>query len=270
MSECQKSPPPKVGERKKKKEKSYWEEFRHRQNLLTDISKKSEVSDLELEQSNIILHETESNQKKRPREQDSQYAETGDSETPPDICISSVELDKTETNSVKKVRYLESTVVDSGDPEIPTMSGIKEEKHCIQMQASHTKDFFTYANRMSPELYWGFHPKQPMHDNLPFNAKKVYFRTTPDERTVPRKWVTYDEDNKMLYCSHCLMYAPHKSSNIKWISGYSKFENIRKRLSEHEKSDCHHMSTEAYLANKAGKTIENSFAQEQTSLRKNR
>ena len=230
--------------------------------------KKSKVADLELKQSNIILHETESNQKKRPREQNSQYSEIGDSETPPDICISSVELDKTETNSVKKVRYSESTIIDSDDLEIPTMSEIKEEEPCIQMQDSHTRDFFTYANKMSPELYWGFHPKQPMHGNLPFKAKKVYFRTTPDERTIPRKWVTYDEDNKKLYCSQCLMYAPPKYSNIKWISGYTNFENITKRLSEHAKSDCHQISTEIYLSNKPGKPIENCFAQQQTSLRK--
>ena len=64
------------------------------------------------------------------------------------------------------------------------------------------------------------------------------------------------------------MYAPAQSCDSKWVQGYSSFENIRLRLTEHEKSSCHSKSTEAYLINVAGKTVENSILQGQSSLRK--
>ena len=206
--------------------------------------------------------------------QTSQVDETESKDSEPPNKIRKSTPDKTGSMQINELGFLKSIQVDSGNTETSNKKSINEEEQSIHEQASNNAEYFTYATSsafkssgVSADMFWRFHPQQPMH-NVPFTAKKVFFRIGPDGKEVNRKWVTYDNENKKLHCSFCLMYAPAQSCDSKWVQGYSSFEHIRLRLTECEKSTCHTTSTEAYLINVAGKTIENSMLQEQSSLRK--
>lgn len=69
---------------------------------------------------------------------------------------------------------------------------------------------------ISQEMFWKFHPNQPV-SNIPFNSAAVYDRQGIQGMNINRKWVTYNEENKTLHCSFCLRYALEKSRNMQMI-----------------------------------------------------
>ena len=87
------------------------------------------------------------------------------------------------------------------------------------------------------------------------------------KKEVLRKWVTYNEENKKMYCSFCLMYADSKNINSPFIEGCSAWPYMQCRITEHENSKYHKISSEAYFRNKANKSIKQSMRHKQASLR---
>jgi len=78
--------------------------------------------------------------------------------------------------------------------------------------------------------------------------------------------VTYNKENKTLHCCFCLMYAPKKSRNMQMIQGCSYWKHITTRLFQHEKSDYHKHSTDAYFVNACERCIKLILLKERLSL----
>ena len=119
---------------------------------------------------------------------------------------------------------------------------------------------------ISLDMFWKFHPNQPVSNN-PFNCAVVYDRQGIQAMNNDGKWVTYNEENKTLHWSFCLTYATEKSRNIQMIQGCSDWRLITTRLFEHEKSHCHKHSIDAYFLNACERSIKHSLLKEQHSLR---
>ena len=116
-------------------------------------------------------------------------------------------------------------------------------------------------------MFWKFHPNQPV-SKIPFNCVVVYDRQGIQAMNINRKGVTYNEGNKTLHCSFCLMNAPEKSQNMQMMKGCSDWRHhIPTRLFEHEKSHCHKHSTDAYYLNACERSIKHNLLKEQLSLR---
>ena len=119
---------------------------------------------------------------------------------------------------------------------------------------------------ISPKMFWKFHPNQPV-SNIPFNSAVEYDRQDIQGMNINRKWVTYNEENKNLHCSFCLMYTPKRSRNIQMIQGCSDWRHITTRLLEHEKSHCYKYSTDEYYLNACKRSIKHNLLKEQLFLR---
>ena len=108
-------------------------------------------------------------------------------------------------------------------------------------------DFFKKTSLVSEEMFLAFHPHQPT--NVPFNTGVTYSRKDTQGTKVRRIWVTCNEEKI------CLMFAPERCRQGPLIDGCSDWKHITTRLAEHEKSHCHHNSSEAYFVTKKGKSI---------------
>lgn len=124
----------------------------------------------------------------------------------------------------------------------------------------------SHNTSISQEMFWKFHPNQ-LVSNIPFNSAVVYDRQGIQGMNINRKWVTYNEENKTLHCSFCLMYAPEKSRNMQMIQGCSDWRHITTRLFEHERSNCHKYSSDAYFLNACERSIKHNLLKKQLSLR---
>ena len=115
-------------------------------------------------------------------------------------------------------------------------------------------DFFKKTSLVSEEMFWAFHPHQPTN-NVPFNTGVTYYREDTQGTKVRRIWVTYNEEKMAIHCSFFLMFAPERCRQGPLIDGCSDWKHITPILAEHEKSHCHHNSSEAYFVTKKGKSI---------------
>ena len=115
-------------------------------------------------------------------------------------------------------------------------------------------DLFKKTSLVSEEMFWAFHPHHPTN-NVPFNTEATYYRKDTQGTKVRRIWVTYNEEKMAIHCSFCLMFAPERCRQGTLIDDCSDWKHITTRLAEHEKSHCHHSSTEAYFVTKKGKSI---------------
>ena len=125
---------------------------------------------------------------------------------------------------------------------------------------------FTKSNAVSEQAFWNFHPNQPK-EGIPFNSKLTYFRKDISGRCVQRKWLSYNNEKQALYCSFCVMYAPEKSRKNQLIQGCSDWRHITVRIAEHEKSQCHQQSSEAYFVNIKGQSVKHKLMHKQLSIR---
>ncbi|XP_034050132.1 zinc finger MYM-type protein 1-like isoform X2 [Thalassophryne amazonica] len=62
-----------------------------------------------------------------------------------------------------------------------------------------------------------------------------------------RKWLTYSEKSKSLYCSVCLAYAPPTSESPFIKHGFKTWKHVHQRIEEHEKSKLHRDSADSYF-----------------------
>uniref|UniRef100_A0A336MY63 CSON006218 protein n=1 Tax=Culicoides sonorensis TaxID=179676 RepID=A0A336MY63_CULSO len=104
----------------------------------------------------------------------------------------------------------------------------------------HTEsyDYFAVPSQNSLDRFLSFHPKQESQELV---LKKAFQRTNGTNR----RWVTYCAEKNKLYCFVCLAFS--KNFNSLFIQGYEDRRHIHQRLEEHEKSQIHTNSTEAYV-----------------------
>ena len=128
----------------------------------------------------VMPNEIELNILKRTIELELNYLKSKDSEPPNKIRISTITPDKTGSMQISELRFLKSRKVDSGITEISNKKSIKEEEESIHEQTPDNADYFTHTSSsaskssgVSADMFWRFHPQQPMH-NVPFTAKKVF------------------------------------------------------------------------------------------------
>ncbi|XP_025196206.1 zinc finger MYM-type protein 1-like [Melanaphis sacchari] len=111
-----------------------------------------------------------------------------------------------------------------------------------------------------------FHPIQPTSSSiisLPFN-EKIFYNDQGDCK-FNRKWLTYDENNQMLFCSVCLAYSNGSST---FCSGFNDWKHTNQRIKEHEISKHHNLSVKAYIREKREKTVQHLLCGEQLKKRK--
>ena len=83
------------------------------------------------------------------------------------------------------------------------------------------------------EQFFSFHPKFPT-EKVSFYVKRAYNRTTTTGATLPRHWLSFDNDTRKLHCSLCLAYS--QSSISVFTSGLADFKHVYQRIEEHESS----------------------------------
>jgi len=80
----------------------------------------------------------------------------------------------------------------------------------------------------------------------------------PDGKYVNRKWVTYNEINKKVYCSLCMAFTrPNSTPFIEVVETNLKY--LYHQLEKHENSKPHDSACKAYFNISSGKTITNSL-----------
>lgn len=107
-------------------------------------------------------------------------------------------------------------------------------------------DYFAHPQSQDLALFFHYHPHQPTQ--LPILAKVFH-----QKHGTNRKWLSYSEESKALYCSVCLAFAPATTISS-FVKGEMKsWSLVHQRIGEHEKSTMHRHSADAYflLANRA-------------------
>lgn len=97
------------------------------------------------------------------------------------------------------------------------------------------------------EDFFKFHPQLPTAGTVPIDINKAFKRTTSTGTEIEQNWLTFDNDNKAMYCSLCLVYANTPGA---FTAGLTSFKHVHQRIQEHEGSLCHSNSVEAYLLRK--------------------
>lgn len=88
------------------------------------------------------------------------------------------------------------------------------------------------------------------------------------DEEVPRKWVTFNENEGKVHCSFCMMYADEKNQHNLMIRGCNDWRHVTARLIDHEKSDCHTKASQVYFIHTHGNTVKDKLLQDQLSLKK--
>lgn len=112
------------------------------------------------------------------------------------------------------------------------------------------------------------HPCEPQ-SNASFASNKVYFRKMPDGKYVNRKWVTYNEINKKVYCSLCMAFT--RLNSTPFIEGVEiNLKYLYRQLEKHENSKPHDSACKVYFNISSGKTINSFFSHRQKMVELNR
>lgn len=116
--------------------------------------------------------------------------------------------------------------------------------------ANASTDFSYFQKPKSLTLveFFDFHPHQP-HLTYPFKSSKAFL----GKNNIQRRWLTYDEHSKKLFCSVCLAFSSEQ--NI-FIDGFNTWSHIYQRVQEHESIKSHNLSSEAFLNFSSKKTID--------------
>lgn len=96
--------------------------------------------------------------------------------------------------------------------------------------------------------FFDFHPHQP-HLTNPFKSSKAFL----GKNNIQRRWLTYDECSKKLFCSVCLAFSSEQ--NI-FTDGFNTWSHIYQRIQEHEIIKSHNLFSEAFLNFSSKKTID--------------
>ena len=106
--------------------------------------------------------------------------------------------------------------------------------------------------------YFKFHPKQTSNNSV---VKKVFYC----KDGTSRKWLTYNAETHRLHCYICMAFAKSSDSNI-FISGMNDWNHVHQRIEEHEKTNLHKSSAEAYFFRATETDIKHLLGSKQISI----
>ncbi|XP_077290366.1 zinc finger MYM-type protein 1-like [Arctopsyche grandis] len=151
-------------------------------------------------------------------------------------------------------------IVSTSDKELDITSDINSEAHDViepTQEKKCTTGIFQYPSRDNLKQFFAEHPFQPVSD-LPFDAR-LYERNTMND-SVPRNWLTYNIENKCLYCSYCLAFECPKSDSSSFVHGFSDYRRISQNLAVHESTTTHVRNVHQYISVVNNGTLDNFFA----------
>lgn len=99
---------------------------------------------------------------------------------------------------------------------------------------------------------------------LPFDDGIFHIKHS-DGQIFKRNWLSYNENNKKLFCSICLAFTDGASA---FCQGFDRYRHLSQTVGEHEKSNTHIESIKTYIAYKQGRTIETMLFKTQLEERK--
>lgn len=121
-------------------------------------------------------------------------------------------------------------------------------------------NYFIPPDKSQLSLFFKYHPKQCMSD-------RVFARASYRKDGTIRKWLTYSEQQGALFCSVCLAFASTSDTSIHpFCRGMNDRKHVHLRVEEHEKSEMHRRSAEAYFLSSKKSNIENLLMENQMSL----
>ena len=104
----------------------------------------------------------------------------------------------------------------------------------------------------------GKHPIQPnpLNVKLPFDSRKIYYRTQPDGEKIQRKWLSYSCHTNRIYCSFCMCYDKCNSKSPFASFVYDvNVKYVYEKVAKHEESKSHVDSVKAYITALSEKDI---------------
>ncbi|XP_029341086.1 zinc finger MYM-type protein 1-like [Acyrthosiphon pisum] len=114
------------------------------------------------------------------------------------------------------------------------------------------------------------HPIQPSYfSNIRLDLEKLYFRKTPDDKKIARKWLSVfciGNELKAMYCPFCIAFS---SSATIFSKGCNNFKHIYDVVKIHEDSLTHRRSVEAFIQSTNEKSIEFGINNNLMTLKKN-
>jgi len=114
------------------------------------------------------------------------------------------------------------------------------------------------------------HPIQPSYfSNIRLDLEKLYFRKTPDDKKIARKWLSVfciGNELKAMYCPFCIAFS---SSATMFSKGCNNFKHIYEVVKIHEDSITHRRSVEAFIQSINEKSIEFGINNNLMTLKKN-
>ena len=116
----------------------------------------------------------------------------------------------------------------------------------------------------------GKHPIQPdpVHLKLPFDSKKIYYRTQPEGEKIQRKWLSYSCQTNRIYCSFCMCYEKFSSKSPFASFGYDvNVKYVYEKVAKHEESKGHVNSVKSYIAALSQKDVRSLIDKEGISRR---
>jgi hypothetical protein len=67
--------------------------------------------------------------------------------------------------------------------------------------------------------------------------------------SVQRQWLTYNKENKCLYCSYCLAVECPNTCNLSpFVRGFSDYRRISQSLALHESTTTHIRNAQQYIS----------------------
>jgi hypothetical protein len=159
------------------------------------------------------------------------------------------------SENIASTSYMES--------DIPSgINDLVSEAHPIneptQENKRSTAGIFQYPSRANLKQCFAEHPFQPLED-LPFDAR-LYERKIMND-SVPRKWLTYNKENRCLYCSCCLAFeSPNTFNPSPFVRGFSDYRRISQSLALHKSTTTHVRNVQQFISVVNGGTLDNSFA----------
>ncbi|XP_072401115.1 uncharacterized protein [Diabrotica undecimpunctata] len=96
---------------------------------------------------------------------------------------------------------------DESDSEANVKKALKDEEALLKLgqpEETESGNFFDRPDPNKLQLFFEFHPKVPVaQKDIPFNVEKAFTRNNKTKR----KWLSYSEERKALFCTICLAYS---------------------------------------------------------------
>lgn len=183
------------------------------------------------------------------------------SNTSPSVSLTNHDSNIKNADSIQTNQELVGDLIPlSDEPETPLNKEPQSQSNSLPAvktaqdphNTSNVKNYFKKPKNYDKLDFFAFHPCQPEEKYLPFTEKKPIFSVKKsDGQSFKRQWLSYDKENKKLYCFICLVYTEGTSS---FCSGFDDWRHIHQRIEQHETSKSHNQSVNSYIAEKKNKS----------------